>query len=290
MGNGERFNRHFELFGRAGQARIATKDLTVVGASGLGTPTLLYLAFLGPRRICIIEPSYLKESSRNRNFAVRNSDASDISRKVEIAARMVRSKSSRTTVDIIPERLESAAAFAAIERSDYVFGCVDHDGVRFILNEVSLAYDKPLIDMASDVQANSEEFGGRVTFVQPGEACLYCLGLLDDTDVRRYLSSAAELRNEAAAYGVPVDHLSSGTGPSVATINGVIAGLGVTEFWAAVTGMRQPYRTIAYLGCEATIRKSVDESMGDCYYCNIVRGRGTASGVHRHISRVNSAA
>lgn len=286
----ERFSRHLELFGEAGQARIATKDLTVVGASGVGTPTLLYLAFLGPKRIRIIEPGYLKESSRNRNFAARNSDASDVTRKVDIAARMVGLKSSRTTVDIIPDRLESDAAFAAIESADYVFGCVDHDGVRFVLNEVCLAYDRPLIDMASDVQADSEEFGGRIAVVRPGEGCLYCLGLLDDEDVRRYLSSRRELLNEAATYGVPVDDLAPGTGPSVATINGIIAGLGITEFWASVTGLRQPHRTITYLGSETTIRKSKDEPISDCYYCTVVRGAGLASGVHRHIERLNSAA
>lgn len=288
MESNERFSRHLELFGEAGQARLATKDLVVVGASGLGTPALLYLAFLGPKRIRIIEPGYLKESSRNRNFAARNSDAPDITRKVDIAARMVRLKSSRTTVDIIPDRLESDSAFAAIESTDYVFGCIDDDGVRFVLNEVCLAYDKPLIDMASDVQADSEEFGGRVASVRPGEGCLYCLGLLDDQGVRRYLSSRSELLNEAAAYGVPLDRLVSGTGPSVATINGIVAGLGVTEFWADVTGLRKTHRSIIYLGSEAALRKSIDRPAADCYYCNVVRGAGLNAGIHRHVARFRS--
>lgn len=278
-----RFNRHLALFGIAGQARIAKTNVTVVGASGLGTPTLLYLAFLSPREICIVEPGLFTESGRNRNFAARNEDQAEVVTKADLAARMVKMKSSNTIVKVIPEPLESLSTFTAIQNADYVFGCLDLDGARFVLNEVCLAYETPLIDMASDVQAEASEFGGRVTVVRPGEGCLYCLGLLDDRDVRRYLSSSGELKNEACAYGVPVDQLSPGTGPSVATINGIIAGLGVTEFWSDVTGLRKTHRCISYLGSEAVLRRSRDQPPDDCYYCNVVRAAGDSSSVHRHI-------
>ena len=290
MPDHQRFSRHLGLFGEVGQAKLTEMDLTVVGASGLGTPTLLYLVFFGPRRIRIIEPGYLKDSGRNRNFAARNSDASVTTRKVDIAARMVRWRSPDTAIAIIPERLESTAAFEAIEQSDWVFGCVDKDGARFVLNEVCLAFDKPLIDMASDVQTDSKEFGGRVTVVRPGHGCLHCLDILDQNDVRHYLSTEGELANEAAAYGVPMDQLAPKTGPSVATINGIVAGLGVTEFWVEVTGFRTSHRSITYLGSEAALRRTKDVGGLDCYYCQIVRGAGRKSGVSRHIIRVDAAA
>ena len=282
-----RNSRHLALFGETGQTRISASTVTVVGASGLGTPTLMYLAFLRLKRINIIDPGYLKLSSHNRNFAVHDSDSANTTLKVDIAARMVQLKSPETTLCKIPERLESKAAFAAIENSDFVFGCLDCDGARFVLNEVCLAYDKPLIDMASDVQSDGSEFGGRVAVVGQ-HGCLYCLGLLDETDIRRYLSSSLELSNEADAYGIPMDYLSASTGPSVATINGIVAGLGVTEFWVNTIGLRSPHRSIIYLGTEAAIRRSVDPPSHDCFYCTVVRGQGHASGVRRHIARFES--
>ncbi len=290
MSTDARFSRHHDIFGELGQADLAKADVTVVGASGLGTPTLLYLAFLGPKRIRVIEPGYLKDSGRNRNFAALNSDATDITRKVDIAARMVRARSPQTRVDIIANHLESKEAFDAIRATGHVIGCVDKDGARFVLNEVCLAFGKTLIDMATDVQSETAEFGGRIAVVRPGEGCLFCMGLLDQNDVRRYLSSSQELDNEAAAYGVPTAQLGAQTGPSVATINGIVAGLGVTEFWADVTKIRPTHRLTAYLGLEAVIRKSADTPDPDCYYCNIVNSAGESAGILRHLEISREAA
>lgn len=290
MRTDERFSRHLDIFGEIGQVALATTDVTVVGASGLGTPTLLYLAFLGPKRLRIIEPGYLKDSGRNRNFAAHDNDPTGITRKVDIAARMVRVRSPATKVDIIADRLESQDAFDAIQASEYAIGCVDQDGARFVLNELCLAFEKTLIDMATDVQAEAAEFGGRIAVVRPGEGCLCCLDLLDPVDVRRYLSSSGELDNEAAAYGVPKSRLAAQTGPSVATINGVVAGLGVTEFWAAVTGIRPTHRLTTYLGLETALRKSADVPDPDCYYCRVVKGSRHRSGVQRHINARGIAA
>jgi hypothetical protein len=94
------------------------------------------------------------------------------------------------------------------------------------------------------------------------------------TDVRRYLSSEMEQENEASAYGVPVDALLPGTGPSVVTINGIVAGLGVTEFWASVAEIRDANVDIFYRGREGAIRKSIDLPAPNCYYCETVAGTG----------------
>lgn len=290
MSTDDRFRRHHDIFGELGQADLAATDVTVVGASGLGTPTLLYLAFLGPKRIRIVEPGYLQDSARNRNFAAINSDPAEITRKVDIAIRMVSERSPQIKVDVIADRLESRGALEAVRATDYVFGCLDQDGARFILNEYCLAYEKTLIDMATDVQPETAEFGGRVVVVRPGEGCLCCLDVLDENDVRRYLSSSGELENEAAAYGVPKSSLAPRTGPSVATINGIVAGLGVTEFWAAVTKLRPTHRITTYLGIESVLRKSTDVPGPNCYYCNLVRGSGDRAGVDRHLRAIANVA
>ena len=75
----------------------------------------------------------------------------------------------------------------AIEGADYVFGCVDNDGVRFFINEACVAYEKPLIDLASDVPEPGV-FGGHVAITTGNHGCLHCLDLLDPDEVRRYFS------------------------------------------------------------------------------------------------------
>jgi hypothetical protein len=70
-------------------------------------------------------------------------------------------------------------------------------------------------------------------------------------------------------YGVDRDALAR-AGPSVVSVNGVVASLGVTEFMAHVTGLREPVRQLTYRADLGMVTKLLDPPQGECYYC--VRG------------------
>ena len=62
------------------------------------------------------------------------------------------------------------------------------------------------------------------------------------------------------------------TGPSVVSVNGVVASLSVTEFMAAVTGIRVPYDHLEYRGDRGTVsRRRVQRA--DCYLCQQRQGK-----------------
>ena len=166
----------------------------------------------------------------------------------------------------------SVAGLKAIERADYVFGCVDNDGVRFFINEACVAYEKPLIDLASDVPEPGV-FGGHVSIVTGKHGCLHCWDMLDPDEVRRYLSPAEMVENEAAVYGIETSALAE-TGPSVVSVNGVVASLGVTAFMALVTGFQTPYTFQTYRGDRGVVTKKTITAPEDCYYCSVVARAG----------------
>ncbi|MGD9764364.1 MAG: ThiF family adenylyltransferase [Candidatus Binatia bacterium] len=95
-----------------------------------------------------------------------------------MAARLVEGIDPSIEVRRIQARFPSAEALDAIRSADYVFGCFDHDGPQFVLNETCLAYEKPLFDRASDVP-EARAYGGRVTIVWGAGGCLQCRGVLD---------------------------------------------------------------------------------------------------------------
>ena len=72
------------------------------------------------------------------------------------------------------------------------------------------------------------------------------------------------------------------SGPSVVSINGVVASVAVTEFMVAVTGIRPPTRVLMYYGHMGRLTKP-PEPQGDCYYCKSIQGRGADADVHRYI-------
>jgi molybdopterin-synthase adenylyltransferase len=101
--------------------------------------------------------------------------------------------------------------------------------------------------------------------ISPG--CLFCLDLFDQRQIRHATMTPDELAAEAAIYGVPVDALDA-TGPSVVTINGVVASLAATEAMVYLTGLRSPAKQLTYRADQGGVRINLDlpTALG-CRYC-----------------------
>ena len=161
--------------------------------------------------------------------------------------------------------------------ADVVFGCLDSDGARSVLNEVCIAYGVTYIDLASEVFEDGS-FGGRVAVVMDGKGCLHCMADgLDQTEVRRYLASEEQLDNEANVYGVDKRSLVIGSGPSVVDLNGIIASLGVQEFKLLVTAPNLLSRYLNYRGHLKTISKVEVTQNRHCYCCSLFNKRSEAN-------------
>lgn len=282
----DRFDRNERFFGKEGQARLRRTRIAVMGAGGLGSIVIPETALLGVAAIAAADKQDLSESNRNRYFGAWHTDPVPGSAKVELARRHVQQIAPDIEFTAIHDDILSATALTALTAAEYVFGCVDDDGVRFFLNEACLAYRKTLIDLASDVPEPGK-FGGRVAIVTGDHGCLHCLGLLDPDEVRRSLSSRELLENEASVYGVPVASLSE-TGPSVVSMNGVVASLGVTAFMKLVTGMGVPYVGQTYRGDLGTVTRTSGQSSKDCYYCSTVRGLGDRANLKRYFGEASA--
>ena len=281
-----RFERNIRLFGEEGQRRLRVSHVVVAGVGGNGTHVIQQLALLGVGQVSLIDDEELSGTNRNRYIGAWHDDPIPGSKKVALGARLINLIDPTITVVEIPHNLLSKEAFAAVSSADHVFGCFDHDGPRHVLNELSSAYAKPYIDLASDVSEDGV-YGGRVFINWDGNGCLHCLGLLDEDAVRHFLASDAERENEAAIYGVDQTVLG-GTGPSVVSVNGVVASLAVTEYMVTVTGMRTPTRLLTYRGDVAKVTVSLDPPQANCYYCKAIRGLPEHANVERYLRSPNS--
>ena len=275
----DRFDRNERLFGKEGQANIRGTRVTLVGGGGLGTHVAQQLALLGIGALTPVDHEEISKSNRNRYIGAWATDPIPGSRKVDLIVRLVGLIDPSITVTPVYTAFPSPEALEAVKNADYVFGCVDGDGPRFVLNEACIAYDRPLFDLASDVPEPGC-YGGRVTVVTTEGGCLHCRRVLDPRDIRRYLSPSEALENEDAEYGIRRAVLGE-AGPSVVSINGVVASLAVTEFMVMVTGLREPNGHLEYRGHEGLVRRRIEDRSSDCYYCSAVRGLGDAA----HLSR-----
>ena len=279
-----RFDRNERLFGKDGQIRLRKTRITVAGAGGLGSIVIQEAALLGVGAINAVDCEELSLSNRNRYAGAWHTDPIPGSPKVELARRHVNLIDPTISFTPVHEDIVSPAGLAAIRRADIIIGGVDHDGVRHFLNEACLVYDKLLIDLASDVPEEGV-FGGRLMIVSADTGCLHCQALLDPKEVRQYFASRELLENEAAAYGIRAEALSE-TGPSIVSVNGTVASLGVTALMMLVTCIELPFSIQTFRGDRGTVTRAMTEPKADCYYCQSVRGTGDQANLERYFLTV----
>jgi hypothetical protein len=274
------YDRNIRFFGKDGQQKLAGAHVAIVGVGGLGTHVVQQLALLGVGHLSLIDDEELDVTNRNRYVGVRSDDPIPGSWKVDIGERLAKEINPGISVAPICQSLRSPQAFEAVVKADYVYGCLDNEGGRLILNEICAAYSRPYFDLASDILPDGS-YGGRVCVAWEGQGCLVCYGELDMAQARADLETLEAKANREAIYGVPREALDQ-AGPAVVSINGVVASLAVSEFMLGVTGIRQPKRLCKYRGNRGIVTVN-GEPAPDCYYCKGIRGKGHAAGVQKYL-------
>jgi len=279
----DRFDRNLRFFGADGQAKLRNAHVAVAGCGGLGQHVIQQLAFLGVGKLTLIEDEALSRTNLNRYVLARHDDPIPGTHKIDNALRAI--SAIDPSIEVIPIRnsIRSREAFEALRPVHSVFGCFDNDGARLILNEYSKAYSKEYYDFASDIEQNAGiRFGGRVVHVDHTPGCLVCLDQIDLAAAREDLESDAARQDRTKIYGVNAELLDEG-GPSVVSINGVVASLGVTEYMVGASGIRPPKRLIVYRGDRGIVTTGVVESPPTCYFCKTLAGAGASAGVERYL-------
>lgn len=280
----DRLDRNIRFFGMDGQERLRRLRIAIVGVGGLGTHVAQQLAYLGVGEVILIDDEDLDETNKNRYVSAYFRDPVPGSRKVDLAERMVLLIDPHISIIKVYRPLCSEEAFREIVKADYVFSCVDNDGARLVLTELCAAYSLPYFDLATEILAGPPLlYGGRVCTAWKGDGCPICLDQLDLREAQKELETARARQDRVRLYGLTKEE-SGVTGPSVVSVNGVIASLAVTEFVAAATGLRAPNKLLTYRGDLGRVTVNTDKPRRDCYYCKEVYGLRGAANLERYLT------
>jgi len=166
-----RYSRHILLreIGGMGQNRLKAARVLVIGAGGLGSPALLYLAAAGVGRIGVIDHDTVSNSNLQRQVLYRDDDIG----KPKVFAAEAALKALNPFVAIRPyqRRLTEEIAAGLIADYDLVLDGCDDFTTRQIVNRACVAAKKPLISAAIS------QWEGQIGLYHPasGAPCLACL-------------------------------------------------------------------------------------------------------------------
>jgi molybdopterin/thiamine biosynthesis adenylyltransferase len=131
----DRYSRHIimEDIGPAGQKALLDTDVLVVGAGGLGSPVIQYLAAAGVGTLGIVDDDVVERSNLQRQIV--HADA-DVGRpKVESAAEYVADLNPDITVEPHEMRLDADNVESMLADYDFVVDASDNFETRFLVND-----------------------------------------------------------------------------------------------------------------------------------------------------------
>lgn len=159
----QRYARHFVLpdFGRAGQERLQKAKVLVVGAGGLGSPLLLYLAAAGLGRIGIVDDDEVDLSNLQRQVLYTTQDIGRS--KASVARERILALNPNIEVEVYPYRLNLDNVMKLIGPYDIVADGTDNFPTRYLVNDACVLAGKV------NVYASIFRFEGQVAvFNYPG--------------------------------------------------------------------------------------------------------------------------
>lgn len=164
-----RYSRHILLreIGGAGQARLKSARVLVIGAGGLGSPALMYLAAAGVGTIGVIDGDVVEESNLSRQILHR--DAALGLPKVQSAQETLAALNPHCTVLPYHRRMD-AETQSLIAEYDLVLDGSDNMATRYLVNAACVAAGKPLISAALT------QWEGQISLYHPPHApCYACV-------------------------------------------------------------------------------------------------------------------
>ena len=165
-----RYSRHLLIpeVGLAGQEKLARSRVLVIGAGGLGSPVLAYLAAAGVGRIMVVDDDTVDVTNLQRQILYDTADVGES--KAGRAAERLRALNPQIAVDALPVRLDASNARELVRLADVVVDGSDNFGTRYVVNDACVLERKP------DVHGAIFRFDGQVSvFGAPGGPCYRCV-------------------------------------------------------------------------------------------------------------------
>ncbi|WP_082980790.1 adenylyltransferase/sulfurtransferase MoeZ [Mycolicibacter heraklionensis] len=140
-----RYSRHLIIpdVGVQGQQRLKNARVLVIGAGGLGAPTLLYLAAAGVGTLGIVDFDVVEESNLQRQVI---HGVSDIGRtKAESARDSIAEVNPLVRVQLHQVRLDRSNAVELFAQYDLILDGTDNFATRYLVNDAAVLAHKPYI-------------------------------------------------------------------------------------------------------------------------------------------------
>ena len=182
----ERYKKHLTLkeIGFKGQLKLKNSSVICIGAGGLGSSVLLYLAASGIGRIGIVDNDQVEKSNLQRQIIHETNTVGNL--KINSAQERIKRFNPNIEVTTFNKRINSKNVIEIIKDFDIVCDCSDNFGTRYLINDACLILNKAL------VFGSVQGFEGQISVFNLNKKSPNLRDLLPETPVKNNIPSCEE--------------------------------------------------------------------------------------------------
>ena len=182
----ERYKKHLTLkeIGFKGQLKLKNSSVICIGAGGLGSSVLLYLAASGIGRIGIVDNDQVEKSNLQRQIIHETNTVGNL--KINSAQERIKRFKPNIEVTTFNKRINSENIIEIIKDFDIICDCSDNFGTRYLINDACLILNKAL------VFGSVQGFEGQISVFNLNKKSPNLRDLLPESPVKNNIPSCEE--------------------------------------------------------------------------------------------------
>ena len=182
----ERYKKHLTLkeIGFKGQLKLKNSSVICIGAGGLGSSVLLYLAAAGIGRIGIVDNDQVEKSNLQRQIIHETNTVGNL--KINSAQERIKRFNPNIEVLTFSERINPENIIEIIKDFDIICDCSDNFGTRYLINDACLILNKAL------VFGSVQGFEGQISVFNLNKKSPNLRDLLPESPVKNNIPSCEE--------------------------------------------------------------------------------------------------
>ena len=182
----ERYKKHLTLkeIGFKGQLKLKNSSVICIGAGGLGSSVLLYLAASGIGRIGIVDNDQVEKSNLQRQIIHETNTVGNL--KINSAQERIKRFNPNIDVTTFNKRINSENVIEIIKDFDIICDCSDNFGTRYLINDACLILNKAL------VFGSVQGFEGQISVFNLNKKSPNLRDLLPESPVKNNIPSCEE--------------------------------------------------------------------------------------------------
>ena len=141
----ERYQKHLTLkeIGNKGQLKLKNSSVLCIGAGGLGSSVLIYLAAAGIGKIGIVDNDRVEKSNLQRQIVHETNAIGNL--KIDSAKKRIKKLNPNIELFTFNTRITTENVLEIIQEFDIICDCSDNFGTRYLMNDACVILNKPLV-------------------------------------------------------------------------------------------------------------------------------------------------